>query len=289
MTILIIASKIDPASINIKKALLKKSNWKKIDTFNNNSVYKNQINNLLLVTINDQKIMHDNIDIEVIKDLGIKPKLAIFISRHTSITGKPSLTVHPIGNYGKALFGGCDKTIIKSSPKIMTELLRILKKKSDQYNLYHNICFEVTHHGPKISIPSLFIEIGSNLDEWTKKKPADAVAESIIEVFDNNDNIKKLNDTPVLVGIGGGHYAPRFTDVALDRKVAFGHMIPTYQINAGVIDNKIIEGVIQNTPEINGLYIHKKALKKSQVTQFKEIFKSKGLKTISSKDLQKIS
>ena len=289
MTILIIASKIDPASINIKKALLKKSKWEKIDTFYNNSVYKNKNNDLLIVTINDKKIMHNNIEIEVINDLGVKPNLAIFISRHTSKTGKPTLTVHPIGNFGNALFGGQNKTLIKTSPKIMTELLRILKKKSERYKLYHDICFEVTHHGPTTSIPSLFIEIGSNLDEWNKAKPADAIAESIIEFFDNIDHIKKFNYTPVLIGLGGGHYAPRFTDVALERNVAFGHMIPTYQINAGLINDDIIESVIKNTPEVNGLYIHKKSLKKSQVKQFKEIFENKGINAISSKDLQKIS
>jgi D-aminoacyl-tRNA deacylase len=289
MTILIIASNKDPASLNIKNCLLKQSQWEKINTFYENIVYRNIKNNeLIIVTINNRKIFHDNIDFEVKKKLGLKPKLAIFISRHTSKTGKPTLTLHPIGNFGKALFGGIDKKLVKSAPIEMTELLRILKTKANERNLYHNVCFEVTHHGPNISIPSLFIEVGSNIEEWKKIQPANAVSESLLEFFNIKYKNVDANDIPVLVGLGGGHYAPRFTDVALERKVAFGHMIPTYQINSGVIDDIIIENVIKNTPNLSGLYIHRKALKKSQVTEFKEIFKNKGIKLISSKDLKKV-
>ncbi|MCK5300687.1 MAG: D-aminoacyl-tRNA deacylase [Thermoplasmatales archaeon] len=289
MTVLIIASNKDPASINIKNCLLKQSQWENINTFYENKVYKNIKNqNLIIITINDRKILHDNIDTEVQKNLGLKPKLAIFISRHTSKTGNPTLTLHPIGNYGKALFGGRDKKLIQSSPIIMTELLRILKRNANEKNLYHNVCFEVTHHGPNISIPSLFIEVGSNPDEWKKISPANAVAKSILELFELSYIENRSTDIPVLIGLGGGHYAPRFTDIALERKVAFGHMIPTYQINSGVIDELMIEEVIKNTRNLSGVYIHRKALKKSQVTEFKKIFKNKGIRIISSNDLEKI-
>ena len=290
MTILIIASNEDPASINIKKCLIKQSEWENINKFYGNLVYRNSKNqNLIIITINDRKILHDNIDIEVQQTLGLKPKMAIFISRHTSKTKKPTLTVHPIGNFGKALFGGKDNTLIKSSPKIMTELLRILKKKADENNLYHNVCFEATHHGPYISIPSLFIEVGSTLEEWKKIIPADTVAKSLLEFFDSKNKSLVDNDNPVLIGIGGGHYAPRFTDVALERKVSFGHIIPTYQINSGLINDKIIDNAIINTPDFNGIYFHRKALKKSQLTEFKEKFQNLGIKIFSSKDFDKIN
>jgi D-aminoacyl-tRNA deacylase len=289
MTILIIASNKDPASINIKNCLLKKSQWEIINTFYENEVYRNIKNKkLIIITINDSKIFHDNIDFEVKKNLGLKPELAIYISRHTSKTGKPTLTIHPIGNFGKALFGGLDKKLVKSAPIEMTELLRILRNNANEKNLYHNVCFEVTHHGPNISIPSLFIEVGSNIEEWEKIKPANAVSETLLDFFNLKYKDIDINDIPVLIGLGGGHYAPRFTDIALEKKVAFGHMIPTYQINSGVIDDIIIESVIKNTPNLSGLYIHKKSLKKSQVTEFKEIFMNKGIKLISSKDLKKL-
>lgn len=290
MTILIIASTKDPASINIKECLLKNSKWNNIDSFYENSVYENIKNKeLIIITINDNKIFHDNIDIEVKKKLKLKPKLAIFISRHSSQTGNPTLTVHPIGNFGKASFGGEDKKLIKTSPSVMTQLLRILKFNANKNNLYHNVCFEVTHHGPKISIPSLFIEVGSNMKEWNKKLPAKVVANTLLDYFNMEKNEDYSSNTPILIGIGGGHYAPRFTDVALEKKVAFGHMIPTYQINSGNIDKNIIKNAIETTPNFKGIYIHKKALKKSQVTELKNIFINNEIKIFSSKEFEKIS
>jgi len=160
MAVIIISSSTDPASTNIKNSLLENTSWDEIDTFFNSPVYKNNtLEDIYLVTINDSKIQHENIDKEIKNQLNIKPKLAIFISRHTSKTGKPSLTVHPIGNYKEAQFGGKSKTLVQSSPKMMTHLLRLIKKNLQVTTLNYQVCFEVTHHGPYLEIPTLFAEV----------------------------------------------------------------------------------------------------------------------------------
>ena len=70
MTVLIVASNKDPASLNIKNCLLNQSKWEIINTFYENDVYKNIKNKkLIIVTINDEKILHDNIEIEVKKTI----------------------------------------------------------------------------------------------------------------------------------------------------------------------------------------------------------------------------
>jgi len=287
ITVLIISSSLDIASINIKDRLLEQSEWGEIDTFYNNPVYQNlKMKDVFIVTINDSKIRHENLDKEIEEKLKIIPKQAIFISRHTSKSGEPTLTTHPIGNYGDAQFGGKTKTIIKSSPKLMTCLLRILKSNVKKANLYHKVCFEVTHHGPYMSIPSLFIEVGSNKDEWIKKDPANIVAKSVLALLSSYHYEDDISDNiPVLIGIGGGHYAPRFTDVALEKNIAFGHMIPSYHINAGNIDDEILLKTIQETPNLKGVYFHRKALKKSQISKYKEWFNNRGIPSLSSKDL----
>ena len=276
--------------MNIKKEILKQSQWDEIGTFLDNPVFRNEkMKDIIIVTINDRKINHENIDKEVEEKLNIKFKHAIFISRHTSKTGKPTLTTHPIGNYAKAEFGGEKETLVKSSPRLMTKLLSILKKNAKSANLYHKVCFEVTHHGPFLSIPTLFVEVGSNEEEWKKIEPAKIVAKSIIELlelFYQKDPF--FDEAPVLIGIGGGHYAPRFTDVALEKNVAFGHMIPMYHIEAGNIDEKMIEEALQKTPEVKGVYIHKKSMKKSQVTEYKNWFQDRGIKVFSSKELKNL-
>jgi D-aminoacyl-tRNA deacylase len=243
------------------------------------------MNNVLIVTINDKKILHENLDKEVEEKLNIKAKQAIYISRHTSKSGAPTLTTHPIGNYGDAQFGGKSKTLIKSSPKLMTELLRIIKNNATQEKLYHKVCFEVTHHGPYLDIPTLFVEVGSNKDEWVKKKPASIVAKSVLELLSRYHYEEEIKDKiPVLIGVGGGHYAPRFTDVALEKKIAFGHMIPSYHIDSGNIGSEMFKKAIETTPNVMGVYFHRKALKKSLLTEYKKWFEEQGIPPVSSND-----
>lgn len=291
IALLIVASNEDPASINIRSCLLEKAIWNEIDKFQGNSVFQlSNLKDVIIVTINDEKIFRENVDKEVENELGIKAKQLIFISRHTSKTGEPTLTVHPIGNYGRAEYGGKDRTLVKSSPKLMTELLRILKSKAREEELYHKVCFEVTHHGPYVDVPTLYIEIGSNEKEWIKKQPANVVASAILETLKKYCYEEEApKDIPVLIGIGGGHYAPRFTDIALEKKVAFGHMIPNYQIDSGNIDEEMLTEAIDKTPNLSGVYLHKKTLRKSLLTEYKNWFTSEGIKVFSSKDLEDLN
>ena len=290
MTVLIVSSTEDPASTNIKKGLLKQSNWEEIDTFYENIAYRHSnMEDVVIVTINDRTIRHEMLDKEVEEKLGITPKQAIYISRHKSKTGEPTLTTHPIGNYGEAQFGGKIRTLSKSSPQLMTQLLRIIKKNAEQVKLHHQVCFEVTHHGPYMNIPTLFAEVGSTEEEWKKQDPADVIAKSVLELLESYHYEEDLpSDIPVLIGVGGGHYAPRFTDVVFEKRVAFGHMIPTYQITAGNIDDEMLEKTLQATPNVKAAYIHRKSLKKSQVSEYKEWFQNRGIPVISSKELQNL-
>jgi D-aminoacyl-tRNA deacylase len=287
MTVLIISSTEDPASTNIKNSLLEQTTWEEYGTFYNTPVFRHaSMNNLVIVTIPDKKIRHENIDTEIYEQLHIEPKIAIFLSRHRSKMGEPTLTVHPIGNYGDAKFGGKPKTLVPAAPRLMTHLLRLIKKNLQPTDLKYQVCYEVTHHGPFLKIPTLFVEVGSTEIQWQQKEPASIIASSLLELFAKYHYEEEFsNDIPVLLGIGGGHYAPRFTDVALAKNIAFGHMIPTYQIEGGNIDDEILEKTIQATPNIKGIYLHKKELKKSQVTQYRTWFETKGISIISSKEL----
>lgn len=288
MTILIISSTQDPASTNIKKGLLKQTQWNEINTFFKNPVYQNKkIKNIYMVTINDKTIIHENIEEQVEKQLKIKPTQVIFISRHRSKSGKPTLTTHPIGNYGKAEFGGKNKTLTPALPKMMAELLRIMKKNATEEKLPHQVCYEVTHHGPYMKTPTMFAEVGSDVKEWKKEKPANTVAKSLLQLLNKYQYEQNIpNDIPVFLGIGGGHYAPRFTDVALNKKSAFGHMIPSYHIKKGNIDNTTFKKALEATPDVKGVYFHKKALKKSQVTEYSKWFEKQDIPIISSKNLE---
>lgn len=171
----------------------------------------------------------------------------------------------------------------------MTHLLRNIKKNADFTKTYHQVCFEVTHHGPYMRIPTLFAEVGSKKEEWDKKFPAKIIAKSILELLEKYRYEEDMpKDIPVFIGIGGGHYAPRFTDIVFEKKAAFGHMIPTYQIKNKNIDYEMFKKALDETPNAKGVYIHKKSLKKSQVTEFKKWFDKNNIPVISSNELENL-
>jgi len=290
MTVLIISSSEDPASTNLKNALLEKTTWSEQGIFYDTPVYQHtKMKDITMVTITDRKILHENIDKEVKEKLNIEPKLAIFLSRHRSKMEEPTLTVHPIGNYKDAEFGGKPKTLIPSAPRLMTRLLRLIKKNLQKTTLDFQVCYEVTHHGPYLEIPTFFTEVGSTETQWRQKEPAQIISQSLLELLEKYHYEEYLpKDIPVLVGIGGGHYAPRFTEIALEKKVAFGHMIPSYHIDPGNITEEMLQKALEKTPNVSGVYIHKKSLKKSQVTEFKKWFENNDISVVSSKELDNI-
>jgi D-aminoacyl-tRNA deacylase len=287
MTVVIISSTEDPASTHIKHGLLHQTIWEKQETRNNTEIYRHAVmKDVILFTISQRMIFQENLDRDIEQQLGQTVDQLIFISRHRSETGLPTLTTHPIGNYGEAEFGGTSFKLPLSSPRLMTLLLRQVKTNAAHANLYHKVSFEVTHHGPYLTTPSLFVEVGSNEEEWKKQQPADVIAQSLIELLQQYHTEKDCpKDIPILIGIGGGHYAPRFTDIIFERNAAFGHMIPTYQIKAGNLNEDMFRKALHATPGVTAVYMHKKFLKKSQVTQYKKWCQNQGISAVSSKDL----
>ncbi len=268
----IIISKPDIASCNIFENLLKLRAWKEEGEFQRNPTFFSD--DFAIASINDEHIFHDNIDMELAEVLDKKPERIIYASRHRSESGKRSLTVHPIGNFGKAEFGGRENTLVPSSPHMMTEALRILKMKAREMDF--SISFEATHHGPFLQTPTFFIEIGSDESAWHDKKAGRVIAETILET--------KSQNYPVGIGIGGGHYAPRITDVALERQISFGHIVPTYALN--YFQKDMARGVISASLGAEKVYFHRKQLKSGQYKKWKEVFESQGLVPVKTDDLE---
>ena len=229
---------------------------------------------MVIMSIPGTHIYAENVD-EVAKDAGINANEIIFLSRHKAASGIPTLTVHPIGNFNDAEFGGRPRTLVKASPTTTTALLRSL---SSIDTGTFKVSFEVTHHGPYVNIPATFIEIGSDEQQWKDKNAAMMIANAILDHEEMNN--------PAAIGLGGGHYAPRFTEIALNRKVDFGHMIPEYAF--GGSDDNDLKRMITDAAEKSGtklVYIHKKSMKGDMEKRMVSAVKSYGLETISSNDL----
>lgn len=283
----IVSSTQDPASTNIKSCLLELSSWKDDNVFFGEVTYKHShLKNLYLITISDKKIFHEHLDVELRQHLHLQPSRFIFISRHRSKSGEPTITTHPIGNYGLAEFGGLSKTLTRSLPYEMARLLRIMYAKVKENKFHHHVCYEVTHHGPFLRIPTMFAEVGSDEREWANIDACRVVAQSVLDLLvSSSHSVSQPPHDIVLVGIGGGHYAPRFTELCLSKHAAFGHMIPNYHVTTKSIDKEMIQKAIDATPDAHGIYLHKKALRKSEVTVFKNLCRELEIPLVSSTEL----
>ncbi len=271
---LILTSQDDAASLNIREKLLAMDGWKKIGMFQNFPVYRNE--KYYLVHLKIQKIYAENIDEHIRERLGIEFNNIIVASKHRSAAEIKSLTVHPIGNWGPARFGGREHTVVHTNPHLMTQALRILKRNNTLREF--SVSFEATHHGPYLETPTFFIEIGSNEEEWRNDKAGEILAKTILE-------LEERKYMPAL-GIGGGHYVPRITDVALEYRISFGHMIPSYAVE--YMDESVVKMACEKSDNCRHAYIHRKGLKSEQKKKVLGVLEKLGIEVINSKNLEKL-
>lgn len=225
--ILFIASTQDTAGMNITNQLIANHNFKKTEeTFQDNPVYTKTLHN------KQTKLIFVNTEIVNTQFLEnhFNPDLYIFLSRHSSRQGIPTLSVHTPGNLSEAKFGGKAKTVSVSPASAMKNALTEMSKLATQQNLGYEVSYECTHHGPSLDTPAMFVELGSSSEQWKDIKAAKVVSEAAVTA------LKEGSDSPIALGIGGPHYNKKFTKLALSEQWAFGHMIPKYALDETSIE-----------------------------------------------------
>jgi len=253
--------------------------WKEGEDFAGTATHSIDHPGFILFTIPDLHLHHDNIDRELEKWLERSPKEVIFLSRHSAASGKRTLTVHPIGNYGDAQYGGRPSTMVPSSPHLMGQAHKKLSEVATNSSLRYDVSYEVTHHGPYLETPTFFIEIGSTEDAWRDQRAAEAIAQTLLALDPDGGQ-----DFPVAIGVGGGHYAPRFNDVARKKRIAFGHMVPNYALDH--LSSEVIDMLIERTPDVKLVYFHRKSMPKPKFKELVQSFQEKGLQVVREADLE---
>ena len=239
--ILIVASNKDPASLNIRKQALSNYDFQeKAEKFESNPVYEAKINGnvVKLLTLNNESIYAQHLP-ESFANL----QLVVFISRHSSVSGTPTLSVHTPGNFAEAVLGGIPKTVSVSPANLMRKALITMFKLKNEMHLDYEVSYECTHHGPSFNLPTLFVELGSSPQQWSDLKAAEVVAHSAMEA------VKQFGNYPLrtVMGIGGPHYNAKFTRMALESDLAFGHMVPKYAISKA--DSDMLKQCAERTIE----------------------------------------
>jgi len=242
----IVVSEKDPAGKNIYEHLLEKGFDSTSGKWQGKTVYKER--NWLLV-LTDSRIIYA-------KEAGtLNADEIIFASKHSSESGKPTLTTHPPGNFGPADYGGEPGKLCQVNANRMNELHSHLLKPTFEYE----VSLEVTHHGPYIRQPCCFIELGSTEKQWENQEAANYIAKAIMKTIKKEKNTKK--DIETAIGIGGNHYAKKFNEIQEDEEIAMGHIIPRYAQKH--LNKEMVQQMIEKThPEPNRIYIDKKGTRK---------------------------
>jgi len=273
---LVVRSDKDAASVNITDRLLALGGWEQRGEYEGAPVWQRP--GAMLVTIPVHHLYYDDIDDNVEKALGARPSLVIFASRHKSASNMRTLTIHPIGNFARAEMGGKDRTLVPAAPHEMTMALKELVKRAG--GLKYQVSLEATHHGPYLQTPTFYIEIGSDEEAWREPEPASVIAETIFSVLTS-----EIPQHEIALGVGGGHYVPRITDVARQKKISFGHMLPSYAFEEGLWHD-MLENMLRATPGATMVYFHRKAIKTPVLREMEAWFRERGIQPVSSKDLE---
>lgn len=258
MRVVLVESTPDPASVGIAVALRGRPGWTKdARRFEDRPVWvRSDDPDVALVTTETLHIRAEGLDARL-RDAGLDPEVVVFLSKHRSESARPTLTVHPVGNFRAADLGGEPGRLTPVPGAASTHMLRCLDAARRQRSFPAEVSFEVTHHGPLLGVPAFFVELGSSDAEW-KSPDGHAVLADAVERF----LATVPEEAPLVVGLGGGHYAPRFTEAALTKRVHFAHLVPTYHASEIEDPAPLALELRRASPGATGFYYHDGTLPK---------------------------
>ncbi|CAM9351897.1 unnamed protein product [Discosporangium mesarthrocarpum] len=247
---LVVASTFDPASCVMVDALLKLGGWRETNPggFGNGKAWlrSEAPSEVALWHVEVPLLELDDPDQRWIETVPRRsPSDVVFLSKHKAASGRPALCVHPIGlpdPSSSTQWGGRPGKCPPPSPRL-AGCLREIRRACGEAGLNEtfDVTLEVTHHGPWLQTPAMFVEIGSTEEHWGRRDAANAWANALSRMLglDGSPGHKSWLSLPlserlrrtVIVGIGGGHYAPKLGDIASRKGRYVGHMVPSYALD----------------------------------------------------------
>lgn len=239
--VLIAVNSTDIASTNQADALRAMGHWKSIHAVEGHPSYA--CKHVRMWVLPDGILSEDFLAHRWNAATGEQVSEIVFPSRHFASSGRPSLTLHPIGITHLDAdvippYGGKSGDAPPPSPRLSSwwkELLLVTEKA--ELGQEFDVSLEVTHHGPWVTVPCLFIEVGSTSETWGHKGAAKLLADIIHRGLGLDDGSgfgdwNPIYDTgsPVLITLGGGHYAPRANSLGAEKGLRIGHMLATYAL-----------------------------------------------------------
>jgi D-aminoacyl-tRNA deacylase len=239
--ILLVHSSLDIAGVNIANQAIRSYGFRETpQTYQETPIFEATINNRQVTSIT---LQGGSVNAQYLQNDFPNVGLIVFLSRHSSQSGTPTLSVHTPGNFAQAELGGLPKTLSIAPAVSMQTVLKALMYYKEQLRLNYEVSYECTHHGPSLNVPTMFVELGSSEAQWSDVLAAKAVAHSAMTAIANFE----VPTCSAVLGIGGTHYNQKFTTMALVGAATFGHMIPKYAISA--IDSDMLKQCVERTLE----------------------------------------
>jgi len=257
----VVVSRADEASVHVGDHLLELADWERReddsrpDAAGGGTVYRlesgedgGNSDSTTAGTVELREFEALHLDLERPADAfggpGSEPDLLVFVSRHSGETG-PLLTAHHTGNVGPADHGGEANRFARACPNAHAQVLDALAARAPEG---YEVGMECTHHGPsEVGAPSMFVEVGSGPAAWADPDAARAVARATLDLrgvpadrdpegtaggAGRETDREPDRDRRHLLGVGGGHYAPRFERVARETDWAVGHVAADWGLDA---------------------------------------------------------
>jgi D-aminoacyl-tRNA deacylase len=178
--------------------------------------------------------------LESLGDVYPDAKAFVFLSKHRSDSGIPTLTCHCTGNFAEAPFGGNPKELAIAYPSLQKAYLKAITKACIPN---YEVVIEATHHGPtSLKKPVLFVELGSSEKQWADRGAAGAMCDCILQVLKNVEPCSKVG-----IAIGGTHYPMKFNKLLLESE--FGLAAVASKHNLEAIDEGMMAQMIEKSVE----------------------------------------
>jgi len=151
--------------------------------------------------------------------------LVVVASIHRSEKGVKGLLTHATGNWGaEAPHGGRPYTLSATMAGALRAALETLHREASGNTRLSGweVGLEVTHHGPYSPKPLIYVEYGGDEGAIDCLEAAQAVGAACLAAC------RAEPAGNAAIGLGGSHYAPKFTRLMTEGEFSFGHIAPRY-------------------------------------------------------------
>jgi D-aminoacyl-tRNA deacylase len=228
MNIIILASTLDQAGMNCAKHLKPHFAATSVQ-FDNHPVLQARIGlcDVYLCTTDLHTVYAEYIDERLLAALGLSNIDAIiFTTKHDSKSAVKTFCVHTQGNWGDAQLGG-ERGVVNATPVVLKNELFLSIAACNTVGF--EVVNEATHHGPVLTVPSVFIEIGSTAAQWVDERLGAILADAVLSCLRAYTG-ETAECPPAVFLIGGTHTCANVNESVAKRAFFLGHICPSYAV-----------------------------------------------------------